>query len=296
MLYIDKQPVTGGKFPNKETYVDFDELHGLNPRAAHELTCKFESNDDLVNLMLYKKSLDDAGFTDVGLFLPYLPYAALDRTEDKRCLGAKHVGAFLNDLKFSYVRSWEAHSNVALATVDRIRDTLVSAEIYRDVYDGLVADGAAMEDIVCVFPDDGAKTRYKSLRPAQSVTFGKGRRFKDGKLDPPRLLEKDFVGEPRYALVVDDLCRGGRTVCAVAAEVRKAVPGIKVLFCVAHTEDTVYTGPILSDLNVDGIYTTDSCLSRVDSPKLHVVRTILDDIGYKGPYAKRMADLLKEVV
>ena len=116
MLYIDKRPVTGGKFPNKETYVDFDELQGLDPRAPHELTCKFESNDDLVNLMLYKKSLYDAGFTDVGLFLPYLPYAALDRTEDKRCLGAKHVGAFLNGLHFSYVRSWEVHSNVALAT------------------------------------------------------------------------------------------------------------------------------------------------------------------------------------
>lgn len=276
MLYIDKRPVTGGKFPNKETYVDFDELQGLDPRAPHELTCKFESNDDLVNLMLYKKSLYDAGFTDVGLFLPYLPYAALDRTEDKRCLGAKHVGAFLNGLHFSYVRSWEVHSNVALATVDRIRDTLVSAEIYRDVYDGLVADGVAMEDIVCVFPDDGAKTRYKSLRPVRSVTFGKGRRFKDGKLDPPRLLEKDFAGEPTHALVIDDLCRGGRTVCAVAAELKKLAPGIKILFCVAHTEDTVYTGPILEDPNVDRIYTTDSCLSGVRHDKLEIVRSILD--------------------
>jgi len=281
MLYIDKKPVTGGKFPNKETYVDFDELAGLDPRAPHELTCKFESNDDLVNLMLYKKSLDDMGFRDVGLFLPYLPYAALDRTEDKRCLGAKHVGAFLNNLGFSYVRSWEAHSNVALATVDRIRDKLMSCEIYRDTFNGLVADGVAMDDIACVFPDDGARVRYKGLQPGQYLVFGKGRRFKDGKLDPPRLLEKKFLdgdGEDiRYFLVIDDLCRGGRTVCAVAAEIRKLWPEAKVLFCVAHTEDTVYAGPILDDPDVDGIYTTDSCLSEVRHGKLHVVRHILDE-------------------
>ena len=33
MLYIDRMPVTGGKFPNQEVYIDFDELHSLDKRA-----------------------------------------------------------------------------------------------------------------------------------------------------------------------------------------------------------------------------------------------------------------------
>ena len=257
MLYIDRMPVTGGKFPNQEVYIDFDELHSLDKRAPHEVLCKFESNDDLIALMQPKRSMDDMGFRDVSLFLPYLPYAALDRTENKRCLGAKINGELINSLNFQEVRTWEAHSNVALALTNHIQDRLMSLDIANQVVGGLIAQGVSEEDIVYVFPDAGAKTRYKSLNPKQFITFEKARRFNDGSLRNPRIGEKIYEGTPIYAVVIDDLCRGGRTVCN-AAKVVKSLGIQKVLFCVAHTEDTVYTGPILDDPNVDAIYTTDS--------------------------------------
>ena len=90
----------------------------------------------------------------------------------------------------------------------------------------------------------------------------------------PRIGEKVYEGAPTYAIVIDDLCRGGRTVCN-AAKVVKSLGIQKVLFCVAHTEDTVYTGPILDDPNVDAIYTTDSCLTHVDHEKLHIIKEVL---------------------
>lgn len=273
MLYIDRMPVTGGKFPNREVYVDFDELKKLDCRAPHEILCKFESNDDLMALMLYKRSMDDLGFRDISLFIPYLPYAALDRTEDRRCLGAKFSGEFINALNFQEVYTWEAHSNVILATTNRVRDRLVSLDIAREVTAGLAASG--VRDILYVFPDEGARKRYQQLKPKQYVVFSKARRFADGSLMEPTVAERHVTGNPSHAIVIDDLCRGGRTTCN-AARVVKEKMGVKtVLFCVAHTEDTVYTGPILDDPNVDAIYTTDSCLTRVDHGKLHIVRTIL---------------------
>lgn len=275
MLYVDRIPVTGGKFPNKEVYIDFDEIRDLGPQDPHEILCKFESNDDLVALMMLKRSMDDMGFQDVSLFIPYLPYAALDRTEDKRCLGAKFNGEFINSLNFREVRTWEAHSNVSLAVTNRIRDRLISLDLAEQVKAGLIADGVEEDDILYIFPDSGAKTRYKKLNPSQYIVFGKARRFEDGKLGEPKITERHYTGQPAYAIVIDDLCRGGRTTCA-AAKVAKERLGVKtVLFCVAHTEDTVYTGPILDDPNVDAIYTTDSCLTHVDHEKLNIMMEVV---------------------
>ena len=276
MLYINRKPVSGGKFPNKEIYVDFDELHTLNPREPQEVLCKFESNDDLMALMMLKRSMDDMGFQDVSLFIPYLPYAALDRTENKRCLGAKFNGEFINALNFRAVYTWEAHSNVSLAVTNRIHDRLISVDIAEAIRANLDAQGIQEDDILYVFPDDGAKARYKKLEPKNYIVFGKARRFEDGKLNAPNITKSHYEGTPAYAIVIDDLCRGGRTVCA-AAKVVKEQLGVKhVLFCVAHTEDTVYTGPILDDPNVDGIYTTNSCLTHIDHEKLHIIEEVLN--------------------
>lgn len=115
----------------------------------------------------------------------------------------------------------------------------------------------------------------KLNRRAPHVVFSKARRFADGSLMEPTVAEQYFMGNPAYAIVIDDLCRGGRTTCNAAKAVKERMGVKTVLFCVAHTEDTVYTGPILNDPNVDAIYTTDSCLTRVDHGKLHVLRAIL---------------------
>lgn len=274
MLYFDKIPVTHGKFPNKEVYIDFDDILPFKREAQREILCKFESNDDLIMLMLLKRSMDDLGFENVHLFIPYLPYSALDRTENKRCLGAKYIGEFINSLNFKSVRTWEAHSNVALATSDRIQDRLVTLDITDEVTRQLLDSGVQMSDILYVFPDNGAKDRYKNFQPQNYIVLSKVRRFQDGKLAIPSITELHYSGVPKYAIILDDLCRGGRTVCA-AAKVVKDLGVEKVLFCVTHTEDTVYTGPILDDPNVDVIYTTDSCLTHVSHEKLHIIKEVL---------------------
>lgn len=274
MLYIDKKPVTHGKFPNHEVYIDFDELHTLDRNAPHEILCKFEGNDDIVNLMLLKRSMDDLGFQNTSLLIPYLPYSALDRTENKRCLGAKFMGEFLNSLNFKSVHTWEAHSNVALAVTNRISDHLMSLEIAEWIISQLRISQVPESDILIVFPDAGAKSRYRQMSPRNYIVLEKSRRFADGKLAAPSVSESHYEGTPKYAVIIDDLCRGGRTVCAAARTVKDL--GVEyVLFCVAHTEDTVYTGPILDDPNVDTIYTTDSCLTHISHDKLNIVKEVL---------------------
>ena len=269
MLYVDKTPVKTGEFPNNETYLDFDSFIFLDRDAPHEICCKFESNNDLMLLFMLKRTMDDMGFNNVSLFIPYLPYAALDRTNGIRCLGAKYIGEILNSLRFRYVKTWEAHSDVVLATVNGIQNTLKSAELARSVQDG--------ENQLMVFPDNGAKKRYMHvLQPKEYVVLDKTRLFEDGKLTDSKFIEATKAERATQAIIVDDLCRGGRTACLAAKAVREAYPKIKrVDFCVAHTEDTVYTGPILEDSNIDRICTTNSCLTHVSHSKLLIMEEIV---------------------
>lgn len=272
MLLVNNKPITTGKFPNNETYVDFDELKELDPEKTHEISMRFESNDDLILLLLLKRSMDDMGFRHVTLCCPYLPYSALDRTEGKRCLGVKYIGSLINSLNFDSVSVLEAHSDVALAVVDRIKNTNYSEEIVEKAAQRLINSGVNQNSILLVFPDSGAEKRYKALKNkfSQWVSFQKKRRFADGKLDRPILSDQQLSGDQvTTALIVDDLCRGGRTACLVAQEVSEKFPTITSCFlCVTHTEESVYTGPILSDKHITAILTTDSCIQKITNKKL----------------------------
>lgn len=279
MLYLDRKPVTAGRFPNGETYVDLDRVNALDPDLPHEVCMKFEGNDDLIDLMLLKRALDDAGISKVRLIAPCFPYSTMDRTEGVRALSCKYVSEFINLLKFTQVEIWEAHSSVVLATLDRVRnDSEKTARIARTVIQTLVAEGKAPHELVVVFPDGGAAKRYgKQFCDLASVTLEKERNFSDGRITgvkvsapiPPELRGKT-------AVIVDDLCRAGGTFVAAGAELKR-LGAERVILCVTHTEDGIYHGGLLDGEEVDAVYTTDSCFTYRPHEKLHLVEKILKE-------------------
>ncbi len=272
MLCVNHIPIKLGKFPNQEIYFDWEGLKELSPTEPVEILCQFESNDDLMGLIFLKGTLDDLGFEKVSLFLPYLPYGGLDRTEGVRCLGIRYFARLLNGLRFSRVITWEAHSDVSLALLDRVENHLVSMEIALELQKELGRES------LFVLPDLGAEKRYHGLRRTgvPVVVMGKRRSFEDGRLTEAYPVSGTIPKEAKKAVLVDDLCRGGRTACYAAKALKQAAPQLEeVYLCCAHVERSVFEGPILEDENITAILTTNSCLPRERShPKIKCVRSV----------------------
>jgi Phosphoribosylpyrophosphate synthetase len=273
MLFFNGAPVKFGEFPNHETYLDLDDLLSL-VRTENTVTMRFEGNDDLINLMLLKRTLDDDAITPVALVVPFLPYSTMDRTEDTRVLSCKYISEFVNALNFSSVSIWEAHSPVVLATLDRVKsDNMRTVKIANYVMNVLSTNG---EDLLVVFPDDGARKRYqKAFEETPTVTMEKSRDFITGNITGSHIaLGKENIQEGMTAVIVDDLCRAGWTFVKAAEELKKH--GVnKVYLCVTHAEEGIFTGAVVQSDFINAVYTTDSCCEKRKHDRIKFVETIL---------------------
>lgn len=257
MLYVNGEPIKCGKFPNNETYVDFDD-YLYTPRESHiEITMRYEGNDDIINLILLKKSLDDLGFTSISLKAPFFPYETMDRTENRRALSVKHICRLINSMNFSRVEIWEPHSEVILACLDRVKSVDKSDIIANSLL------GNELDDILIVFPDAGAAKRYKNKFPEEiTAIMSKTRNFETGNLEFNGFVGKvpKITSETR-AIIVDDLCRKGTTFYYAAKCLKEH--GVKHIdLVVTHCENTILEGDIPKDRIINKVYTTDSLLTK----------------------------------
>lgn len=288
MLFFDGEQVKTGMFPNKETYVDIDFITELQTKHAdkneHVIEMRFEGNDDIANLIFLKGALNDAGVTDVSLIAPYFPYSTMDRTEDIRALSCKYVSQLINDMGFSKVSIKEAHSSVVLATLDRVEnDNRSSFKLARQAILGLMNDGCAQDNILVAFPDKGASGRYqKMFQPnnignysAITTTLEKTRDFVTGYITGMKFVDGEENVKPGMtAVIIDDLCRGGRTFVE-AGKALKAKGIEKVILCVTHLENTVFGGPILAGDEVDEILSYRFNSLEKKHEKIRLVNTLM---------------------
>lgn len=273
MLYINDEPLKTGKFPNGETYV---ELGNLKDSANQVITMIYESNDDLINLMLLKRSLDDNGAKNISLISPFFPYSTMDRSENIRSLSCKYISEFINLMGFAKVEIWEAHSAVILATLDRVHNIEnISSNIAKSVIEKLISSKEA-NDILIVYPDSGAEKRYsKSFQDFKYVVMKKSRDFVTGKITDMEISHgSENLQSDMTAIIVDDLCRAGRTFLKAAEYLKKSKIAKKVILCVTHCEEVFFTGELYKSNAVDIIYTTDSCCAYRDDKKVKFIKTI----------------------
>ena len=303
MLYLNGHEVEENFFPNRETYIDIPNF--VRNRADADdndkdfsltIGMRFEGNDDLINLMFLKRHLDDLGYKNVALNVPYFPYSTMDHTDKSRPLSLKYAAELINSLGFTKVSCLEPHSTVVEALVNNLDAKMFTAEVVRHAFadreSGIMdcsAIGRAIEKhgrIFIVYPDAGAAKRYKNLVTHEKtcdlasyavslswdydpiIVMDKERRFSDGKLGamvPLKPLPE--FGEKDFCVIVDDLCRKGRTFTGCADALRAA--GAKhVILCVTHLERIADHGVLLPDSSVDKVYATDSCLTASALEKL----------------------------
>ena len=217
-------PVRCFTFPGGEIQVRIEAP--AQPAAAVTIRADLVDADSLMALLL----LTDAvrrHYADpaIDLVCPYLPYARQDRVAYAgEALSAAVACRLLNSQDYRSVEVWDAHSDVSLALLHRVRN--------RPASDFAVPIITAADVIVA--PDLGAVKRASGcarLAGATLVHAEKTRSTDTGAITGT-LVHSDPIGE-RDFLIVDDICDGGRTFTELARVLRPLTTG-KVRLYVTH--------------------------------------------------------------
>lgn len=215
------------------------------------LTTRLQSSDDLMELCLVTAALRAAGTETVQVFFPYLPYARQDRiTRDGEAFGLQVFADMVNLQGFASVTMFDAHSDVGPALVRRSvnRSALPLVRTVLRYFDRPLL----------ISPDAGAFKKVASyadsLELSELPAVATKVRGRDGAIIRTLLSPADYEG--RTAVIVDDICDGGRTFIALAAALRSA--GVRSVALVVSHGLLSYGEAPLRDGGIDHVYTTDS--------------------------------------
>lgn len=295
MIKLNGVTLDCGRFPNGETYVDIGRTYP-NFVGDNTVQVKFESNDDLLHLMMLKDFLDNSIRSPGRCYLeiPYLPYSRMDRQEENRLFSLKTVANLINNMKFDRVTIWEPHSDVSKGLLDRLevinksKDLALKAMVdelelvgsvwltpastysanNKTTYDYSLEGTfrrAAEAGIWLVYPDAGADTRYKKqIKYTNIITATKHRDFNTGKIESTSLhLPKDIQDKGKFntAIIVDDLCSRGGTFIGVGKELQK-LGFTRIILAVTHCENTIFDGEIPQGKVINKVITSNSIQSN----------------------------------
>ena len=280
MILINYNEVDIIKFPNNEVLIknkDFTKLE-LSKGDLH-IRFKFETNEDLINLMFLKKYFDDSrSKKKCHLKILYMPYSRMDRTEGTSVFTLKYVSQFINDLNFETVEVYEPHSDVTMALLDRATQVNMTKTVVNNVRFMLDFRDSSDKNDYLFFPDAGAEKRYsKQFKFKNILSANKERDFETG--DIKKLtITGEIPKEPFRVIIVDDLCSKGGTFMLSASKL-KEIGATEIYLAITHCENTIHDGSILKTDLIDKVYTTNSLLTNYASDKIEIVKDLLSS-GY----------------
>lgn len=276
-LFVHKQEVDIklSKFPAGETMLSIEErtIKLLDREPLHaKITLKYESNDDLINLLLLTDAVRRS-YPGVRLALEvfYFPYARQDRVCNKgESLSVKVIADLINSQNYDAVFTMDAHSEVTPALLNNCTNITLSNAAWR--LDQIINPA----NTILVSPDAGANKKVyqfaKDHKFTDVVRADKTRDVASGKITgttvyfhdwykttplKDRELDKhDFAITNKDFLILDDICDGGYTFTQLAKELRKYTTG-KIYLYVTHG---IFSKglQVLADSGIETIYTANN--------------------------------------
>lgn len=252
MFLLNSKEISFGQFPNKELNLPLEQFGDIG--EYNYLVWHYNNNGDFLKLGLivdYLKSMN----CETILYIGYLPYSRMDRTNQNYSMSLKFVTSFINSLNLKQVIIREPHSKVSL---DLINNSEQDSWCIRNI--DYAINLFKIESIF--YPDAGAMDRYLKgdNYDIPYATGSKSRDFRTGKITGLKIsgATKERV------LIVDDLCSRGGTFVE-SAKLLKNEGALNVYLMVAHCEDNVFTGEIFNW--IDGIITSKEMLTK-DHPRI----------------------------
>lgn len=197
MVKFNGVPIVAGVFPNNERY--YSPLRDtFSKEKTQIITVIFEGNQDLFDALIYKKYLDNLGYTKVVLNIPFMPYGQMDRNMPDKMFSFKFFAQLINDANFYRVRFCDPHSYVMDAAIQ-------NSQVWYPFLPGNV-----VYDLF-FYPDNGAAKKYSEI---YSVPYRFGNKKRN--LDTGEIIKYEVIADRedifnKDILIRDDICMGGRT-------------------------------------------------------------------------------------
>lgn len=261
-------------FSGGEEHVRFDAID-LSNTVKIEIFARLTDSSALIQLMMAVDALKRLTneTLPIELIAPYFPYARQDRVCVKgEALGAAVMANFINQLHFSKVTIWDAHSDVSPALLNRVINVDQISLLARcDELNHRLKKG----ELTLISPDAGASKKTIKIAEAFNgepdvIQAQKVRNLKTGEI-----LKTEIMGDvkDKKVLIADDICDGGRTFIELA-KVLKNNGAIEVSLFITHGIFSKGLG-VFEGL-IDSIYTTDSFRPAAEfinnsNVKLHII-------------------------
>lgn len=281
MFKIFSNEISINTFPDGTPHISLDLKPILNSITGNqcnqiELSWFFEGSDnplDLAFIVSHLRAQSELVNTPLVLNLPYVPNARMDRVHDKtsEVFTLKYFANFINSLNFTRVNVLDPHSDVSMALINHAyNDQDLLIKWYKYIDHQLRLDNAQPD--VIVFPDAGSVKRYSPLTneafPNLPITYAdKERDWNEGVIKGLHLNNPELVKD-KHILIVDDICSRGGTFTYTAKALLEA-GAATINLAVTHTEPTIFYGTILTDNQIQKVFTTNS-LFKSDHPNIDV--------------------------
>jgi ribose-phosphate pyrophosphokinase len=254
MIKINGNLISFEEFSNGETRLNADWSKYVD-YGYNEIFLKYDNDSDLIHLMFVKKHLDLISNGKSELIINYMPYSRQDRVEDYYVFTLKYVTEFINKLHFDYVEIAEPHSDVVVALLDRCSVNNATVKIFDSI-------DKPKDASWLFYPDAGAQKRYaKQIKSYTTLIGNKNRDFRTGKITDYAIGGNTASLMPYDTIyILDDLCSYGGTFLLAAKELHKIYDTLTINLVVAHAENAMLEGEMISSDEIDHIYTTCSIL------------------------------------
>ena len=253
-------------FPDGTFKIDLEIPEGTVP---WKIIWKYENETELIQLIYLTKHLRQQGYHLIGLMMPYLPNARMDRVKNSsEVFTLRWFCDIINSLRFDCVEVLDVHSPVGEALLDRI--VVRTPEEY--IRQAMEMAGIDKENDLVFFPDEGSCKRYSAFIPQyDNVGFGiKKRDWKTGKIEGFDIHGADPKG--RNVFIIDDICSYGGTVFHAALKLKELGCG-DIYAYFTHCENSIAKGELFKGDLIKAVYTTNSLcsLDTAEYPKLSIM-------------------------
>lgn len=228
-------------------------LQLLSPSSNRvEIMFRYSGDQSMMQLLLMTDALHRQGANEIDLFIPYFPGARQDRVCNLgEPLSAKVYADLINQQHYRQVTVFDPHSDVVIALLNKVR-VIKNHQFIKDVVAELGSD------LILISPDAGSNKKIfelaSQLGGLEVVRADKFRDVRNGAIIGTEVFCEDLSG--KTALIVDDICAGGRTFIELAKKL-KAKNCRKIVLAVSHYEGSAQEGK-LSESGIDVLYTTNS--------------------------------------
>jgi ribose-phosphate pyrophosphokinase len=233
-------------------------------RNQVEIMFRYSGDQSMMQLLLMTDALRRQGANEIDLYIPYFPGARQDRVCNLgEPLSVKVYADLINQQQYRQVTVFDPHSDVVVALLNRVR-VIKNHQFIKDV----VAEIGT--DLILVSPDAGSNKKIfemsSQLGGLEVVRADKLRDVRNGAIIGTEVFCEDLSG--KTALIVDDICAGGRTFIELAKKL-KAKNCKKIVLAVSHYEGSAQEEK-LSESGIDAVYTTNSLRDFTETEYLNV--------------------------